>query len=96
VLANTSKYSPSDLEFCNTYPLMKRLLNLLCPLAVCRGLLGTCLTIAREEGPSALWKGLEPGVLRLTGPCLKRQYANHGADPAKLVPGHLVHGGSPC
>jgi solute carrier family 25 uncoupling protein 8/9 len=27
-----------------------------------KGLLGTCLTIAREEGPSALWKGLEPGL----------------------------------
>ena len=29
-----------------------------------RGLLGTCATIAREEGASALWKGLEPGLHR--------------------------------
>jgi hypothetical protein len=27
----------------------------------CRGMLGTILTVAREEGPSALYKGLEPG-----------------------------------
>ena len=32
------------------------------PLA--RGLLGTCATIAREEGAGALWKGLEPGLHR--------------------------------
>lgn len=32
------------------------------PCSTRRGLLGTCLTIAKEEGPSALWKGLEPGV----------------------------------
>uniref|UniRef100_A0A383VSA3 Uncoupling protein n=1 Tax=Tetradesmus obliquus TaxID=3088 RepID=A0A383VSA3_TETOB len=29
-----------------------------------KGLLGTCMTIAKEEGPSALWKGLEPGLHR--------------------------------
>lgn len=29
-----------------------------------RGLLGTCATIAREEGAGALWKGLEPGLHR--------------------------------
>eukprot|EP00882_Tetradesmus_deserticola_P018310 GHRQ01019669.1.p1 GENE.GHRQ01019669.1~~GHRQ01019669.1.p1 ORF type:complete len:129 (+),score=24.50 GHRQ01019669.1:552-938(+) len=29
-----------------------------------KGLLGTCMTIAREEGPSALWKGLKPGLHR--------------------------------
>lgn len=29
-----------------------------------KGLLGTCATIAREEGPGALWKGLEPGLHR--------------------------------
>ncbi|KXZ44839.1 hypothetical protein GPECTOR_61g792 [Gonium pectorale] len=29
-----------------------------------KGLLGTVLTIAREEGPSSLWKGLEPGLHR--------------------------------
>jgi hypothetical protein len=26
----------------------------------CRGLLGTVLTVAKEEGPGALWAGLEP------------------------------------
>jgi solute carrier family 25 uncoupling protein 8/9 len=31
---------------------------------IARGLLGTCATIAREEGPGALWKGLEPGLHR--------------------------------
>jgi hypothetical protein len=31
------------------------------PFSRARGLLGTCATIAREEGASALWKGLEPG-----------------------------------
>lgn len=30
--------------------------------SVFRGLLGTCVTIAREEGAGALWKGLEPGT----------------------------------
>ncbi|GIL56239.1 hypothetical protein Vafri_11674 [Volvox africanus] len=29
-----------------------------------KGLLGTVLTIAREEGPASLWKGLEPGLHR--------------------------------
>lgn len=29
-----------------------------------RGLLGTCVTIAKEEGAGALWKGLEPGLHR--------------------------------
>ncbi|GBF87431.1 mitochondrial uncoupling 1-like protein [Raphidocelis subcapitata] len=29
-----------------------------------KGLLGTCATIAREEGATALWKGLEPGLHR--------------------------------
>jgi solute carrier family 25 uncoupling protein 8/9 len=29
-----------------------------------RGLVGTCLTVAREEGASALWKGLGPGLQR--------------------------------
>ncbi|GFR50940.1 hypothetical protein Agub_g13260 [Astrephomene gubernaculifera] len=29
-----------------------------------KGMLGTVLAIAREEGPSALWKGLEPGLHR--------------------------------
>ncbi|KIZ02275.1 uncoupling protein 3 [Monoraphidium neglectum] len=29
-----------------------------------KGLLGTCATIAREEGAGALWKGLEPGLHR--------------------------------
>ena len=29
-----------------------------------RGLLGTCLTVAREEGAASLWKGLEPGLHR--------------------------------
>eukprot|EP00878_Enallax_costatus_P031234 GHUV01034137.1.p1 GENE.GHUV01034137.1~~GHUV01034137.1.p1 ORF type:complete len:250 (+),score=50.70 GHUV01034137.1:74-823(+) len=29
-----------------------------------KGLLGTCMTIAREEGAGALWKGLEPGLHR--------------------------------
>eukprot|EP00878_Enallax_costatus_P029751 GHUV01032297.1.p2 GENE.GHUV01032297.1~~GHUV01032297.1.p2 ORF type:complete len:113 (+),score=13.87 GHUV01032297.1:142-480(+) len=33
--------------------------------SVCRGLLGTCMTIAREEGAGALWKGLEPGDFRV-------------------------------
>ena len=28
----------------------------------CRGLLGTVGTIAKQEGPAALWKGLEAGV----------------------------------
>ena len=28
-----------------------------------RGLLGTVGTVAREEGASALWKGLEPGAM---------------------------------
>lgn len=28
-----------------------------------RGLLGTVGTVAREEGASALWKGLEPGAV---------------------------------
>jgi hypothetical protein len=28
----------------------------------CRGLLGTVGTIAKEEGPAALWKGLEAGT----------------------------------
>jgi hypothetical protein len=34
-----------------------------CTQLVCchRGLIGTVGTIAREEGASALWKGLEPG-----------------------------------
>jgi len=27
----------------------------------CRGLLGTVGTIAKQEGPAALWKGLEAG-----------------------------------
>jgi hypothetical protein len=39
-----------------------------------RGLLGTCVTIAKEEGASALWKGLEPGV-----PCTDR-----AMQPARL------------
>lgn len=30
----------------------------------CRGLLGTVAAIAREEGPGALYKGLEPGMHR--------------------------------
>ncbi|PNH06251.1 Mitochondrial uncoupling protein 2 [Tetrabaena socialis] len=29
-----------------------------------KGMLGTVMTIAREEGPSSLWKGLEPGLHR--------------------------------
>ncbi|KAL4436080.1 hypothetical protein ABPG77_005528 [Micractinium sp. CCAP 211/92] len=29
-----------------------------------RGLLGTCMTVAREEGAAALWKGLAPGLQR--------------------------------
>ncbi|GAX85450.1 hypothetical protein CEUSTIGMA_g12866.t1 [Chlamydomonas eustigma] len=29
-----------------------------------RGLLGTIATIAREEGPASLWKGIEPGLHR--------------------------------
>ena len=29
-----------------------------------KGLLGTCLTVAREEGSGALWKGLGPGLQR--------------------------------
>mmetsp|Transcript_7436 Transcript_7436/g.22008 ORF Transcript_7436/g.22008 Transcript_7436/m.22008 type:complete len:305 (-) Transcript_7436:550-1464(-) len=29
-----------------------------------RGLIGTTLTVAREEGPKALWSGLEPGLHR--------------------------------
>lgn len=29
-----------------------------------RGMLGTVLTVAKEEGATALWKGLEPGVHR--------------------------------
>lgn len=29
-----------------------------------KGMLGTVLTIAREEGPASLWKGLEPGLHR--------------------------------
>lgn len=29
-----------------------------------RGLVGTCLTVAREEGTGALWKGLGPGLQR--------------------------------
>ncbi|KAG2492315.1 hypothetical protein HYH03_009267 [Edaphochlamys debaryana] len=29
-----------------------------------KGLLGTVMTIAREEGPASLWKGLEPGLHR--------------------------------
>ena len=28
----------------------------------CRGLLGTCATVAKEEGAKALWSGIEPGV----------------------------------
>ena len=28
----------------------------------CRGLLGTCATVAREEGVASLWKGLGPGA----------------------------------
>lgn len=31
---------------------------------VCRGLIGTCVTVAKEEGPGALWKGLGPGLQR--------------------------------
>lgn len=27
-----------------------------------RGLLGTVSTVAREEGPAALWKGITPGA----------------------------------
>jgi len=29
-----------------------------------RGMIGTVATVAREEGPKALWKGLEPGIHR--------------------------------
>lgn len=29
-----------------------------------RGMIGTVITVAKEEGPSALWKGLEPGIHR--------------------------------
>ncbi|MEW5297093.1 MAG: hypothetical protein WDW36_000323 [Sanguina aurantia] len=29
-----------------------------------KGLVGTIMTVAREEGPSALWKGIEPGLHR--------------------------------
>lgn len=29
-----------------------------------KGLVGTCLTVAREEGPLALWKGITPGLHR--------------------------------
>jgi len=29
-----------------------------------KGLLGTCVTIAKEEGAGSLWKGLEPGLHR--------------------------------
>lgn len=29
-----------------------------------KGLVGTVFTVAREEGPAALWKGLEPGLHR--------------------------------
>ena len=32
---------------------------------ICRGLLGTVGTVAREEGAAALWKGLEPGAMLL-------------------------------
>lgn len=47
-----------------------------------RGLLGTCATVAREEGVSALYKGLEPG--------LHRQVINGGLriglyDPVKKI-----------
>ncbi len=35
----------------------------------CRGLLGTCATVAKEEGPKALWSGLEPGTTLIV-PCL--------------------------
>lgn len=47
-----------------------------------RGLLGTCATVAREEGVSALYKGLEPG--------LHRQVINGGLriglyDPVKQI-----------
>lgn len=30
----------------------------------CRGLVGTCVTVAKEEGVSSLWKGLGPGLQR--------------------------------
>lgn len=30
----------------------------------CRGLLGTCVSVAKEEGAGALWKGLGPGLHR--------------------------------
>ena len=33
-----------------------------------RGLLGTVGTVAREEGASALWKGLEPGTISFAAP----------------------------
>ena len=31
-------------------------------LCLCRGLLGTVKTVAQEEGPKALWNGLEAGA----------------------------------
>lgn len=38
--------------------------NIVCNHVNRRGLVGTCLTVAREEGPGALWKGLGPGLQR--------------------------------
>lgn len=37
-------------------------LTLSSPNCLYRGLLGTVTTVAREEGPAALWKGITPGV----------------------------------
>lgn len=39
-----------------------------------RGLLGTMMTVAREEGPGALWKGIEPGGVMVADFCL---HADH-------------------
>lgn len=49
----------------------------------CRGLLGTCLTIAREEGAGALWKGLEPGIYKLVLVCI--YWASMAGTSAKLA-----------